>query len=197
MPRPVKLCQVVAPAPLLLDYTWAWPQCKASRAVLCAGSMPTDGELAAGGYGSLLTAVRRCGGFHVVASSLGLAARASQRRRHGTWRDPQQLAEELHAFASSAAAAVSDSDPSDAVHSSDNGLATLHLPSRQQLEAAGRQDLLYAVRRARATAAMSPDGAVAGLRPTSRRGTQRNTLRLERIAVALQVRYVYGAKLRL
>ncbi|KAG2499535.1 hypothetical protein HYH03_002481 [Edaphochlamys debaryana] len=119
------------------------------------GAMPTQRELQEAGRGALLAAVRRSGGFQAVAGSLRLRPRG-RRRPRGHWDDPERLALELAAFAA----------------------------SRASLMAAGRMDLVYGMDRHRGRRRELAE--LAGLAPAaSRRGTNRNALRLEDVRGAL------------
>eukprot|EP00803_Ostreobium_quekettii_P005655 evm.model.scf_985EXC.6 EVM.evm.TU.scf_985EXC.6 scf_985EXC:36019-36414(+) len=75
-------------------------------------------------------AIYREGGFSSVAARMGVDM---NRKKHRQWGSMQEVVEELKAFM-------------DASGSKDKGEAA-HLPTRAQLEGAGRADLAYAVQK--------------------------------------------------
>ncbi len=60
------------------------------------GTMPSERDLVQAGQGALVGAVRRAGGYRLLAGRLRLAGR---RRARGTWHSAEALARELAEFA--------------------------------------------------------------------------------------------------
>lgn len=58
--------------------------------------MPSERDLVQAGQGALVGAVRRAGGYRLLAGRLRLAGR---RRARGTWHSAEALARELAEFA--------------------------------------------------------------------------------------------------
>jgi hypothetical protein len=92
-----------------------------------AGVMPTKATLTAAGRGDLENAISRAGGQHAVAQRLGLRP-ADTRRPTNQWADFDNLERELRAFV-------------------DEPGRPQRMPSLDELIAAGRFDLHYAVQR--------------------------------------------------
>jgi hypothetical protein len=88
------------------------------------GVMPTIDELRSSGRTDLMEAVRRHGGATVVAARLGWRLKRSPK---GKWTSPAATARELRAFMRA------------------QGGKSDRLPTRAELQAAGRTDLVYAV----------------------------------------------------
>ncbi|CAD7697848.1 unnamed protein product [Ostreobium quekettii] len=93
-------------------------------------SIPRKGWLMQCGRRDIVHAIYREGGFSSVAARMGVDM---NRKKHRQWGSMQEVVEELKAFM-------------DASGSKDKGEAA-HLPTRAQLEGAGRADLAYAVQK--------------------------------------------------
>lgn len=138
----------------LVAFATRAPRCEKEAAERPAPAMPRRRELIAAGRFDLDNAIRAHGGYVAVGAKLGMRRTSSHRSRsHGYWNDIGHLDAELRAFVANArrngtgagAGAATTTTTVATRHNRTNGAATM--PRQRELAAAGRTDLMHAVRR--------------------------------------------------
>lgn len=107
--------------------------------------MPTQGELRKAGRADIALAIGTHGGFAVVANSLHLKRRFTQKPKH-YWHDWNHVESEIREFVKDQLKKLRSEDKTKFDHLSEQFGANTPMPSRRELMEVGRGDLAEAIR---------------------------------------------------